>query len=142
MRQFITFCRRIDLLDASIIAIDGSKFKAVEASAKSFTREKLQRRLGEIDAAVERYMAELDRADEVVRKTSMPPVEAGLSRTIKKLAHYRKEADALHAIERRMDNTGETQVSLTDPDSRAMATTSKQRASSAMCKVPSRQSTI
>jgi hypothetical protein len=124
--QFITFCCRIDLLDASIVAIDGSKFKAVNAKAKSFTREKLQRRLGEIDAAVERYMAELDRADEVVSKTSMPPVEAGLSRTIKKLAHYRKEADALRAIEWRMDNTGETQVSLTDPDCRAMATTSKQ----------------
>src|SRR5258705_4457318 len=45
---------------------------------------------------------------------------------MKKLAHYRKEADNLRAIEHRMDSTGETQVSLTDPDCRAMATTSKQ----------------
>ena len=125
-RQFITFCRDIDLLDASIVAIDGSKFKAVNAKAKSFTREKLRRRMAEIDAAIDRYMADLDRADEVVTKTGMLPPDARLSRMMKKLAHYRKEGAALQAIEQRMDNTGETQVSLTDPDCRAMATTSKQ----------------
>ena len=53
-------------------------------------------------------------------------VEARLSRVTKKLAHYRKEARALRSIEARMNETGETQVSLTDPDCRAMATTSKQ----------------
>lgn len=71
-------------------------------------------------------MGELDRADEVVAKTGMLPVEARLSRFIKKLAHYRKEARELRAIEERMDGTGETQVALTDPDGRALATTSKQ----------------
>jgi transposase len=55
-RQFIALCRDIDLLDSDLVAIDGSKFKAVNAKAKSFTREKLRRRLGEIDAAVERYI--------------------------------------------------------------------------------------
>jgi transposase len=124
--QFIDFCRDIDLLDASIVAIDGSKFKAVNAKAKSFTREKLQRRLGEIDAAIAKYLAELDRADEVLSKTGMALPEARVSRAMKKLAHYKKEADALRAVEKRMDGSGETQVSLTDPDARAMATTSKQ----------------
>ena len=124
--QFIAFCRDIELLDASIVAIDGSKFKAVNAKAKSFTREKLRRRLGEIDAAIDRYMAELDRADEVLSKTGMTMPEARVARAAKKLAHYKKEADALRAVERRMDSSGETQVSLTDPDARAMATTSKQ----------------
>ena len=93
---------------------------------RSYTREKLRRRLGEIDAAIDRYMGVLDRADEVLVKTGMHPIEARLSRVIKKLAHYRKEARTLRAIEERMDGTGETQVSLTDPDCRAMATTSKQ----------------
>lgn len=125
-RQFVALCRDIDLLDASLVAIDGSKFKAVNAKARSYTREKLRRRLDEIDAAIDRYMGELDRADEVVAKTGMRPVEARLSRVIKKLAHYRKEARTLRAIEERMDGSGETQVSLTDPDCRAMATTSKQ----------------
>lgn len=125
-RQFVALCRDIDLLDASLVAIDGSKFKAVNAKAKSYTREKLRRRLGEIDAAIDRYMGELDRADEVLVKTGMHPIEARLSRVIKKLAHYRKEGRTLRSIEERMDATGETQVSLTDPDCRAMATTSKQ----------------
>jgi len=125
-QQFIALCRDIDLLDASLVAIDGSKFKAVNAKAKSYTREKLRRRLGEINTAIDRYMGELDRADEVVAKTGMRPVEARLSRVIKKLNHYRKEARSLRAIEQRMDSTGQTQVSLTDPDCRAMATTSKQ----------------
>ena len=125
-QQFVALCRDIDLLDASIVAIDGSKFKAVNAKAKSFTREKLRRRLGEIDAAVERYLSELDRADEVATKTGMQMPEARISRVNKKLTHFKKEADNLRTIERRMDATGETQVSLTDPDCRAMATTSKQ----------------
>ena len=125
-QQFVALCRGIELLDANIVAIDGSKFKAVNAKAKSFTREKLQRRLGEIDAAIARYLAELDRADEVLSKTGMLVPEARLSRAIKKLAHCKKEADALRAVEQRMDSSGETQVSLTDPDARAMATTSKQ----------------
>ena len=125
-RQFVALCRDIDLLDAGIVAIDGSKFKAVNAKAKSYTHEKLRRRLGEIDASIDRYMDELDRADDVLAKTGMRPLDSRLSRVIKKLAHYKKEADTLRAIERRMEMTGETQVSLTDPDCRAMATTSKQ----------------
>lgn len=125
-RQFVALCRDIDLLDASVVAIDGSKFKAVNAKARSFTREKLRRRMGEIDAEVTRYLGELDRADEVLNKTGMAMPEARISRVNKKLAHFKKEADNLRAIERRMDTTGETQVSLTDPDARAMATTSKQ----------------
>ena len=125
-RQFVALCRDIDLLDAEIVAIDGSKFKAVNAKARSFTREKLKRRLGEIDEAVVRYLGELDRADEVLKKTGTAMPEARIARVNKKLAHFKKEADNLRAIEQRMDTTGETQVSLTDPDARAMATTSKQ----------------
>ena len=64
-QQFVALCRDIDLLDARIVAIDGSKFKAVNAKAKSYTREKIERRLGELDAAIARYLGELDRADEV-----------------------------------------------------------------------------
>ena len=125
-QQFVALCRDIDLLDASIVAIDGSKFKAVNSKAKSFTREKLRRRLGEIDEAISRYLGELDRADEVLDKTGMVMPEARISRVNKKLTHFKKEADNLRTIERRMDATGETQVSLSDPDCRAMATTSKQ----------------
>lgn len=124
-QQFIALCRGLDLLDASIVAIDGSKFKAVNAKTRNFTREKLRRRLGEIDVLIDRYLVELDRADEVASKTGMSIPEARLARAVKKLAYCRRESNALKAIEQRMDVSGETQVSLTDPDARAMATTSR-----------------
>lgn len=125
-QQFVALCRDIALLDCNMVAIDGSKFKAVNAKAKSFTREKLRRRMGELDKAIDRYLAELDRADDVHNNPGMAVPEARINRALKKLAHLKKEAGNLKAIENRMDKTGETQVSLTDPDSRAMATTSKQ----------------
>jgi transposase len=105
-QQFVALCRGFDLLDATIVAIDGSKFKAVNAKTKSFTREKLKRRLGEIEAVIERYLVELDRADEVVSKTDMSVPEAQLARAIKKLAHCRREVSALKAIEQRMGISG------------------------------------
>ena len=126
-QQFVALCRDIDLLDASIVAIDGSKFKAVNAKAKSFTREKLERRLGEIDAAIARYLGELDRADEVLDKTGMLPQEARLSRVIKKLAHLQE--GGAHAQRHRAAHgraPARRRCRLTDPDCRAMATTSKQ----------------
>lgn len=125
-REFIALCRDIDLLEANVVAIDGSKFKAVNAKAKSFTQEKLRQRLSEIDAAVDKYMGELERADEVAAKTGMLPLEGRLARVSRKLAHFQKEAASLRAMRKRMEQSGETQVSLTDPDSRAMATTSRQ----------------
>lgn len=124
-QQFVALCRDISLLDSNVVAIDGSRFKAVNAKAKNFTREKLRRKLGEIDAAIQRYLTELDRADEVMAKTGSALPEARIERASRKLAHLRKETDRLKAVERRMDATGETQVSLSDPDARSMATTAR-----------------
>ena len=72
-QQFVALCRDISLLDSNVVAIDGSRFKAVNAKAKNFTREKLRRKLGEIDTAIQRYLGELDRADEVLEKTRISP---------------------------------------------------------------------
>ena len=124
-QQFIAFCRDIRPLDGSVVAIDGSRFKAVNAKARNFTREKLRRKLGEIDAAVQRYLSELDRADAVQEATGSAVPEARIERATRKLAHLRREADRLKAVERRMDATGESQVSLGDPDARSMATTAR-----------------
>lgn len=123
--QFVALCRDIRLLDSSVVAIDGSRFKAVNAKAKNFTREKLRRKLAEIDAAIGRYLAELDRADEVQETTGIALPEARIERATRKLAHLRKEAARYRAIEDRMEATGETQVSLSDPDARSMATTAR-----------------
>ncbi len=113
----------MDLLDGDVVAIDGSRFKAVNAKAKNYTRGKLRQKLGEIDKAIERYLGELDRADEVFEQTGTVLPEARIEQTLRKLEHLRKEAARYRSIEQRMDETGETQVSLSDPDARSMATT-------------------
>lgn len=124
-QQFVVLCRDLSLLDSSVVAIDGSRFKALNSKAKNYTRGKLRQKLGEIDKAIERYLSELDRADEVLETTGIALPEARIERTARKLAHLRKEAERYRSIESRMDETGETQVSLSDPDARSMATTAR-----------------
>jgi len=124
-QQFVALCREIKLLDSDIVAIDGSRFKAVNAKAKSFTRGKLKQKLGEIDKAIERYLMELDRADEALAKTGSTVPISQIVRTSRKLANLQKEAERYRTVEQRMDTTGETQVSLSDPDARAMTTTAR-----------------
>ena len=92
-RQFVALCRDINLLDCAGVAIDGSKFKAVNAKAKNFTREKLRKRFREIDERNACYLSELDRADEVHSATGMPVSEAEVQRIIGRIAWLKKEAD-------------------------------------------------
>jgi transposase len=124
-QQFVALCRNMDLLDGDVVAIDGSRFKAVNSKAKNYTRGKLRQKLGEIDKAIERYLGELDRADEVFAQTGTVLPEARMERTLRKLEHLQKEAVRYRSIEQRMDETGETQVSFSDPDARSMATTAR-----------------
>jgi hypothetical protein len=73
-RQFVVLCRQLDLFSDAVVAIDGSKFKAVKSSDRNFTDAKLKRRMQEIEANITRYLAELDTADrhhkEAMRKIS------------------------------------------------------------------------
>ena len=124
-RQFVALCRDINLLDCNSVAIDGSKFKAVNAKPKNFTREKLRKRFREIDERIGRYLSELDRADEVLAATGMPVSDAEVQRVIDRIAWLKKEADKLTAVEAKMDRTGADQISETDPDARSMAITSR-----------------
>ena len=124
-QQFVALCRNIGLLDGDVVAIDGSRFKALNAKAKNYTRGKLRQKLGEIDKAIERYLGELDRADEVFEQTGTVLPAARMERTLRKLEHLQKEAVRYRSIEQRMDETGETQISLSDPDARSMATTAR-----------------
>jgi transposase len=97
-RQFVALCRDINLLNNDSVAIDGSKFKAVNAKAKNFTREKLRKRFKEIDERIQRYLSELDRADDVHSATDMPVREAEVQRVIDKIAWLKKEADKLAEV--------------------------------------------
>jgi hypothetical protein len=124
-QQFMALCRSMDLLDGDVVAVDGSRFKAVNSKAKNYTRGKLRQKLGEIDKAIERYLGELDCADEVFEQTGTVLPEARMERSLRKLNHLQKEALRYRSVEQRMDETGETQVALSDPDARSMATTAR-----------------
>jgi transposase len=117
-REFVMLCRKLNLLTHTLIAIDGSKFKAVNNRDKNFTRAKMKRRLAEVEASIERYMGELDRADE-----SAPPED---TRSMdEKVAALKDEMDRLKKFEVRMLEAPDQQLSLTDPDARSMKSRGK-----------------
>ena len=111
-REFVMLCRKLNLI-GDTLAIDGSKFKAVNNRDKNFTRAKMKRRLAEVEASIERYLDQLDQADR-----SAPPKD---TRPLKdKIAALTEEMDRLKKFEVRMLEAPDQQLSLTDPDARSM----------------------
>src|ERR1700685_2370371 len=120
--RFIVLCRRLDLFAEASVAIDGSKFKAVNNRDKNFTRAKMERRLAQIEESVARYLRQLDSADR------QEPSEARTTKTTRlkeKIAKLKEEVKRLHGLKARMLATPDQQISLTDPDSRSMATSGR-----------------
>jgi transposase len=120
--QFVALCREIGLLTQASVAIDGSKFKAVNNRDKNFTRAKMERRLAQVEESVARYLSQLDTAD------LQEPSEALAAKTAhlkEKLAKLASEVQRLRAIEQEMLASPDQQISLTDPDSRSMATSGR-----------------
>ena len=112
-REFVMLCRKLDLLTDTLVAIDGSKFKAVNNRDKNFTRAKMKRRILEVEASIERYLGELEQAD-----INEPRVD---QRSLQeKLAALEEEMDRLKKFEVRMLEAPDKQLSLTDPDARSM----------------------
>jgi len=111
-REFVMLCRKLNLL-GDTLAIDGSKFKAVNNRDKNFTRGKMKRRLAAVEASIERYLGKLDQADR-----SAPPED---TRPLKdRIAALTEEMDRLKKLEVRMLEAPDQQLSLTDPDARSM----------------------
>ena len=117
-RQFVILCQQLDLFADAIVAIDGSKFKAVNSSDRNFTDAKLKRRMEEIESNISRYLDELDRADRQ-EPTAAKPKRMRLE---EKIAALKLQMASLKEIEAKLVATGETQISLTDPDARSMMT--------------------
>ncbi|MGA2795640.1 MAG: IS1182 family transposase [Roseiarcus sp.] len=120
-REFVALCRRINLLSDASVAIDGSKFKAVNARDRNFTQTKMQRRIEQIDESIKRYLSQLDTAD---RQGPTVP-EAKIARLNEKIATLRQEIQRLNALNTQMMQTEDKQISLTDPDARSMATSGR-----------------
>src|SRR6202521_2374858 len=91
-REFVALCRRVNLLSDASVAIDGSKFKAVNARDRNFTQTKMQRRLEQIDESIKRYLSQLDTAD---RQGEAVP-EAKITRLNEKIATLREEIQRLN----------------------------------------------
>ncbi|HET9245789.1 MAG TPA: IS1182 family transposase, partial [Xanthobacteraceae bacterium] len=117
-REFIMLCRRLDLFSEAMVAIDGSKFKAVNNRDKNFTDHKLKKRMEQLEESISRYLAELDRAD---REPTLV-TEGRVSRLKEKVATVKAHMQQLKQIGQRLQEAPDGQVSLTDPDARAMAT--------------------
>jgi len=120
-RQFVALCRKLDLLNAGSVAIDGSKFKAVNARDKNFTEAKMQRRLERIDESIARYLSQLETAD---RQGDAVPA-AKVERLKSKIDKLKEEIVRLNAINEQMMKSKDKQISLTDPDAGSMATSGK-----------------
>ena len=120
--RFVALCRRLGLFADACVAIDGSKFKAVNSRDKNFTRAKMKRRMEQIEESVDRYLQHLDSADRQ---------EPSLARTTKtdrladKIATLKEEMQRLEELEIRMLGIPDRQISLTDPDARSMATSGR-----------------
>jgi transposase len=120
--QFVELCRRMGLLATASVAIDGSKFKAVNNRDKNFTRAKVERRRAQLQESVARYLTQLDTAD------LQEPSDELAAKTVhlkEKLTKLDGEMRRLAAMERLMLASPDQQISLTDPDSRSMATSGR-----------------
>jgi transposase len=120
--RFVDLCREIGLLTTASVAIDGSKFKAVNNRDQNFTRGKVERRRAQLEESVARYLSQLDTAD---RHEPSEALARKTERLKEKLAKLTQEMAKLAAIEAQMLASPDQQVSLTDPDSRSMATSGR-----------------
>jgi transposase len=120
--QFVGLCRQLNLFADASVAIDGSKFKAVNTRDKNFTRGKVKRRMDQIEESVARYLHQLDSAD---RQEPSRARTTTTERLNEKIETLKDEMHRLQNLETRMLATPGQQISLTDPDARSMATSGR-----------------
>src|SRR5438477_1501451 len=116
--QFVVLCRQLGLFTRAVVAIDGSKFKAVNNRDKNYTVAKVTGRMEQVAASIARYLRALDQAD----REESDIAEAKSGRLKEKIAGLRRQMQALKVMEQTVQDAPDQQVSLTDPDARSMAT--------------------
>ena len=120
--RFVELCREMGLLANASVAIDGSKFKAVNNRDRNFTRAKVERRRAQLEESVARYLSQLDTAD---RHEPTEALATKTERLKEKLTKLKEEMAKLATLEAQTLASPDRQVSLTDPDSRSMATSGR-----------------
>jgi transposase len=120
-KEFVLLCRRMKLFTDGIVAIDGSKFKAVNNRDKNFTDRKLQARIEQLEDSIERYLVELDRAD----RDATAVLPGRIAHLKDKIAKVKQQMQELETVGQQMKASEDGQISLTDPDARSMATSGR-----------------
>ena len=120
-REFVVLCRSLNLFSEALVAIDGSKFKAVNNRDKNFTERKLKARMQQLEESVARYLADLDRAD----RDPTAVTEARVEHLKHKVEAVKAQMQRLRQIGEQLADAPDGQVSLTDPDARSMATSGR-----------------
>jgi transposase len=123
--QFVGLCRELGLFSKAIVALDGSKFKAVNSRDNNFTVTKVEKRIEQAETHIARYLTALERADRQSRALGGEVAEARTPRLKEKIERLRRRIEDLKAMGQHLEAAPGTQVSLTDPDARAMATAGK-----------------
>jgi transposase len=118
---FVAICRQVGLLSGGVVAVDGSRFKAVNTRDKNFTPGAVRRRIEQAEESIERYLQALDTAD----RQEGEEAEFRGDRIRDRLAALRKQVRDLRIVEAELAEAPDGQISLTDPDARAMATNGK-----------------
>jgi transposase len=120
-RQFVLLCRKLDLYGRELIAVDGTRIKAVNNKDRNFTKNALKKFIESADERLEDYLKRLDEGDATEKRTGGARTK-NLAEKIEALKKKRGEYAAHLAA---LEKSGEDQISLTDPDSRAMAAYAK-----------------
>jgi hypothetical protein len=115
-RDFVLICRKLDLFNDAFIAIDGSKFKAVNSRGRNYTQKKLKNRFAQIDKSIDKYLKQIISAD----RLEAPVAKVKAERLENKIVKLKKEVERLNKIEAQLEASPDKQISLTDPDARAM----------------------
>jgi transposase len=119
--QFVVLCRELGLFGSALVAIDGSKFKAVNTRDKNFTANKLKKRLEQVAEHIAGYLRDLDTAD----RQESQAAETRSGRLKEKIERLREQMRMLQAMQGQVAASPDGQVSLTDPDARSMATSGR-----------------
>jgi len=120
-RQFILLCREVGLIAGGTVAVDGSRFKAVNTRDRNYTPRAVRRRIEQVEASIARYLEMLDTADR--QEDEMAELRA--TRITEGLGKLREKMRELQTMEQALAETPDGQISQTDPDARAMATHGK-----------------
>lgn len=120
-RQFVILCRQLGLIAGGTVAVDGSRFRAVNTRDRNFTPAAVRRRIEQVDASIQRYLEMLDTAD----RQEGEEIELRTARIGDRLDALRRQMRELRAMEQALEKAPDRQISLTDPDARAMATNGK-----------------